>query len=450
MEVIDMKKEIFVKISLVLLTFYVGLFLILGCTTKSIYVNMLNLTGPWDGTETHPYKTIQDGINAAKSGERVLVMDNAYFENITLKEGVDLEPWKGTPKIAGSSGSPTILAKGDNAIVGFVIRGGDAGIKVELGGILSSKDKIPVLIQDCEIYETHRAIEVTTSKNLAFAKNQRKSVYLAIDHNWIRNLTGDGIRVGLNGPKTGELQISVRIEENIIQGPFFAAVQLEAIGQGPNPGGFVRALFTGIVGSNLLFGGKNGIRLHGKNLGSAGVTVFNNTIANNIAHGITASADPGPDGTGSAHPDVINNIISGNQGYGYQEFTSFTSAVEMNNNLFFQNTKGHYADDETGNIIKTQAGLNQPIVNNKVVFYSGSGNLVGNPQFATGAFPWMGKTNKDGPHVFFLKQTGTQKSPAIDKGKGSAKDARLSARTTRTDFSFDTGIVDIGFHYKKL
>lgn len=411
---------------------------------------MLNLSGPWDGTETNPFKTIQDGINAAKSGERVLVMDNAYFENVTLKEGVDLEPWKGTPKIAGSSGSPTILAKGDNTIAGFVIRGGDAGIKVELGSILTSNDKTPVLIQDCEIYETHRAIEVTTSKNLAFAQGKRKSVYLAIDHNWIHNLTGDAIRVELNGPKTGELQISVRIEENVIQGPFFAGVQLEAIGQGPNPGGFVRALFTGIVGNNLIFGGKNGIRLASKNLGNPGVTIFNNTIANNIAHGITASVDPGPDGTGSAHPDVINNIISGNTGFGYQEFTSFSSAKEMSNNLFFQNTKGHYADDETNTIIKTQAGLNQPIVNNKVVFYSGSGNLVGNPLFATGTFPWMGKTNTNGPHVYFLTQTGSQKSPALDKGKGSAKDAQLSARTTRTDFAFDTGVVDIGFHYKKL
>ncbi len=127
-----MIKEALVKSSLVLLITFAAVLLTSGCKGKRIYVNMLNLSGPWDGTETHPYKTIQEGINAAKSGERVLVMDNAYFENVTLKPGVDLQPWKGTPKIAGSQGSPTILAKGNNAIVGFVIRGGSTGIKIDL------------------------------------------------------------------------------------------------------------------------------------------------------------------------------------------------------------------------------------------------------------------------------------------------------------------------------
>ncbi len=438
------------KTSQFLLTACVALLLLPGCKPDRVYVNMLNLSGPWDGSEAHPYKTIQEGINNAKSGDRVLVMDNAYFENVTLKAGVDLESWKGTPKLAGTLTAPTILAKGDNAIVGLMIRGGTAGIKVEPGALLKTEDKIPILIKDCEIFETHRAIEVVTPTNLAFASTQRKSLYVTVDHNWIRNINGDGLHIELNGPKTGELQISLRVEENVFQGPFFAGINLVAKGQGKNPDGFVRALYAGIIGNNLIFGGKNGMRFQGNNLGDASVMVFNNTIVNNIAHGITAGANSGPDGPGSAHPDVINNIIAGNKGYGYQELTSFSSAEEMSSNLFYQNTMGHYADNETNKIINSQAGLNQPIVNNMVVFLSGSGNLIGNPQFVAGTFPWMGATNTKGPHVFFLKQSGSAKSPAVNAGKGSAKEAQLSARTTRTDFTFDSGVVDIGFHYKKL
>lgn len=438
------------KTSQFLLAVCVALLLLPGCKPDRVYVNMLNLSGPWDGSEAHPYKTIQDGIKNAKTGDRVLVMDNAYFENVTLKAGVDLESWKGTPKLAGTLSGPTILAKGDNAIVGLMIRGGTAAISVQPGALLKTEDKTFILIKDCEIFETHRAIEVVTPTDLAFASKQRKSLKVTADHNWIRNITGDGIRIDLTGPKTGELKVSLRVEENVIQGPFIAGINLVANGQGANPGGIVRTRYVGTVGNNLIFGGKYGIRFHGSNLGDVGVEVSNNTIANNIAHGITASADSGPDGAGSAHPDVINNIIAGNQGYGYQELTSFSSAIQMSNNLFHQNAKGHYADNETNKVINSQAGLNQPVVNNKVVFIGGSGNLVKNPQLVAGTFPWMGTMNTKGPHAFFLEQSGSTMSPAVNGGKGTAKDAKLSARTTKTDFTFDSGVVDIGFHYKKL
>ena len=47
-----------------------------------------------------------------------------------------------------------------------------------------------------------------------------------------------------------------------------------------------------------------------------------------------------------------------------------------------------------------------------------------------------------------MMQEEPSTSPAVDAANIAAIDADLNDRTTRTDYTFDTGIVDIGFHYK--
>jgi len=202
--------------------------------------------------------------------------------------------------------------------------------------------------------------------------------------------------------------------------------------------------------NNLIFNGHTGIRLTSENQGDASLTVMNNTIAYNDSHAIVIDAVTGPDGMSSNHPNIVNNILVGNKGYGYLEFNKKTSAKTLNNNLFYQNGDGHYFDQETTADINSQTGLNTPIVSNKIVFGSGSGNLVANPQFAKGGFSWNGKNwGKEKAGGYFLTQSGAQKSPAVDAGLGSATQAGLQIQSTSTDFSYDKGKVDIGFHYRK-
>ncbi len=49
-----------------------------------VYVDDDNTGGPWDGTQTHPYQHIQDGVNVSSSGTKIIVMQGTYFENVSI------------------------------------------------------------------------------------------------------------------------------------------------------------------------------------------------------------------------------------------------------------------------------------------------------------------------------------------------------------------------------
>jgi hypothetical protein len=423
----------------------------------NIYVDKNNTSGPWDGTQEHPYQTIQDGLDAAREGEDdvVLVKSGQYSENVRMKRGTRLGVWGDgvSPRISGpddSDDSPTILFNGDNRIEGFRIDARRTGVLLDLGTALVNLERTHNYIRNCLIRGSGTGIYVTTPTNLTFGDGFRKSAYLHIIHNYFSKLDENGIDFNLTGPTSGELQISLDIKDNVIEGTSFTGIVLRAKGQGPNQDGIVRASCAGFISNNLIFGGINGLILVSENLGDASPFIMNNTIANNIDHGIIAEALAGPDGEGSTHPTLRRNIIAGNRGYGYFEWTKRTSADDLSYNLFYQNGKGHYSDADADIVCVSQTDLNTPIVDGKVVFRGGSGNLVANPLFVEGAFHFHGIVSFDGPHAFFLSQIDDELSPAVDAALLSAKDAGVFNRSTRTDFVLDSGIADLGFHYWPL
>jgi hypothetical protein len=55
-----------------------------------IYVDWRNDTGMENGSQGNPFNTIQEGIDAGVSGDRVLVADGTYFETIFMDDGVSV------------------------------------------------------------------------------------------------------------------------------------------------------------------------------------------------------------------------------------------------------------------------------------------------------------------------------------------------------------------------
>lgn len=55
-----------------------------------LYVDESNISGTEDGSLVFPFSTIQRGIDAASDGAEVVVAAGVYFENIVMKDGVDI------------------------------------------------------------------------------------------------------------------------------------------------------------------------------------------------------------------------------------------------------------------------------------------------------------------------------------------------------------------------
>lgn len=421
-----------------------------ACVDNVIHVDQSNNAGPWDGTAKNPYKTIQEGLNAASANARdiVEVHGGVYKENVVMKPSTVLRQARNSPTtiVQGNNTGPTITATDWCAIASLTLEGGTSGVLLDLKATTKPQQDILTSVANCRILTTD-GIWVRTATNLDFGQGVARKPRIYISDNWIRpgagaSKGGTGLRMELTGPKTGDLIIRADVLKNVIEGKF-SGINIEAKGKG---GSGTTALFIGAVDNNLIFFCSTGIRLEGEDYGDASLAITNNTIVNNSEDAIISRTGK----NAITKPNVANNILANNQGYGYKEFGKNTSAGSLNHNLFYQNSKGHYFDEETFKPVNSQAGLNTPIVNNKVIFYAGKGNIVSNPQFEKGAFAWNGKNwGSEQAGSYFLTQSGTNKSPGIDKGLGSAQDAGLHLLSTSKDFTNDANVVDLGFHYTR-
>lgn len=101
-----------------------------------IYVDDDNIQGPWDGSETYPYKNIQDGINNAYEGWTVIVKEGTYNEHVIINKTIHLDGINNLTTIidGGGEGHVVTIAKPFVRVSGFTIQNSgkkpyEAGIK---------------------------------------------------------------------------------------------------------------------------------------------------------------------------------------------------------------------------------------------------------------------------------------------------------------------------------
>lgn len=157
-----------------------------------VYVDNKNIEGPWDGSKEHPYKTINEGMNAAYEGWTVYVKNGTYHGDIVINKTINIDGEdKTTTIINGTSTGNVIYVKAPGVRVsGFTIQNSgpdlfDSGIST-----LSLNSEITIqnnIIQNCDIgillnYAYEDSFNIVKDNII---KNNREGMYLLWSNNYL-------------------------------------------------------------------------------------------------------------------------------------------------------------------------------------------------------------------------------------------------------------------------
>ena len=111
--------------------------------SATIYVDVKNNSGPWNGTPQYPFKYIQDGIHAASQFDTVQVAKGIYNEDINLYNNITLISENGAKEtyIVGSH-TTHVVYLGQGIIDGFTIGNGGCYYNYKGSGIYCAGDAI--------------------------------------------------------------------------------------------------------------------------------------------------------------------------------------------------------------------------------------------------------------------------------------------------------------------
>ncbi|MHC4942111.1 MAG: right-handed parallel beta-helix repeat-containing protein [Planctomycetota bacterium] len=337
-----MKLAIFVSIAFLLLLQALGF-------SDTIYVDALNTSGPWDGSQTNPYQYIQDGIDAALGGDTVLVLSGVYYENIDfLGKAItltsDMGPYLTT--IDGSqSGSCVVFITAeaaDSVIDGFTLTNGSGTYNG--GG--------PDLYNGAGIY------------------------CVGSNPTIINNIIADNVTIydGMGGGICCENYASPLIKNNTIINNFITPESASDYISGGGGGVACLTFSDPLVTENVISG--NSAAYSGGGvfcINNAAPTVSYNLISNNYSGyayggGVFCKED--------AAPTVTNNIISGNfsEQWGGGVY-SWQSLPVVTYNQIYDNVAdsggGIYFYDNSSSLIKGN------VIYRNTVLYDGGGIWTG-------------------------------------------------------------------------
>jgi parallel beta-helix repeat protein len=103
----------------------------------TVYVDVNNITGPWDGSPQHPYQNITSALAYVSAGDTVFVHAGFYSEHVTINVTVSLqgEGIDNTTIDGGGTSTVIEITAGNVSITGFTIQNsgpdvGDCGVEV--------------------------------------------------------------------------------------------------------------------------------------------------------------------------------------------------------------------------------------------------------------------------------------------------------------------------------
>ncbi len=266
-------------------------------TSSTIYVDDDNTQGPWDGSLAHPYRHIQDALNASLDGDTVFVFNGLYNESVTIRQSIVLN---------GEDWNNTIICVDDNV---DVIKVNARGVKVT-GFTIMHTDTYWFLSQSQGIFINckHNAHDCVIEGNII------TKCYVGIVSSYCKNTTiknnvitnnKNGLWARISSDGLSENTIA----NNIISSNDYSGAILNSRGDlfynntVCNNSRGVSVIFSeNQVYQNEIFENGLGISVRGEN-----VIVEHNIIHNNSGTGVRVS---------SKFSTVRLNTISGNHDYG--------------------------------------------------------------------------------------------------------------------------------------
>ncbi|MBK8267810.1 MAG: right-handed parallel beta-helix repeat-containing protein [Planctomycetes bacterium] len=417
-----------------------------------IYVNAAG-AGTELGTQTSPYRTVQAAIDAAKTGDKILVAAGTYQQNLRIQtkalvlEGGFAADWsrditQNTTTLSSPGGNSVInIIESDSTIDGFTITGG-TGSTEDLpysthGGGIYSREGSPTISNNIIVENDIRKMDPPSETNYGGGIYVSNAPNATILNNTIRgNFAGRGSGIAAVGGKNLLIQGNT-VEDNVSVGDhgggMYIGVEDAVITQNVIRGNEVgRELGYGWGGGLIFFNSGNSAEISFnvvyENFAAAygagefideGATanIHHELIYRNVSkagcEAVSAIAvDGGATGGSNVtidHYTIANNVCENStRGNGLQ--VEDRSVVTVTNSIFWNNGGDDFATDGNATLNVTYTASQEAI--------GGTGNITADPRFV--------KPSADDFHL-------AANSPCIDAGDPASPFANEPNNNGRAD-----------------
>ncbi|MBN1861522.1 MAG: right-handed parallel beta-helix repeat-containing protein [Candidatus Thermoplasmatota archaeon] len=169
----------------ILLTIVVMVLILNGTVTSSlgervsvpgekttIYVNGGNIQGPWDGSSEHPFRYIQDGINASSDYDLIYIHQGTYNESLIISRPITLYGESNTCIDGGYR--PVIFTVNSENVTFYNLLIQNSGGHSDDMGLYIQKSHVSII--NCTFYRTRTGIKTENTtlhriENCTFSNN---------------------------------------------------------------------------------------------------------------------------------------------------------------------------------------------------------------------------------------------------------------------------------------